>query len=395
MEEKLRYKELIFEITRKCNMSCQHCMRGEAESKSITKEVIDKALDQVELILNLVLTGGEPFIEPEMIDYLFTGIIKRKIPLLKVLCMTNGKILNKEIAHSFNKIGNYIYKNCPDQSNKKAVRTLVQITISNDKYHDKVDFTKVTTFYRKYLNDHCIIVKEKLKENERVLNMGKAEELPEKKRYSITPYRVEIDEEYQAITTGIQIGHDGKVLIGEDSSYQQQDTYNYGNIFDRSIYKLLLDGAFNEPFIKTEAVYHDEVYTKWMNKEDVDGTAADDELMGAWEFGLKYFELVYAARKRLSECYPLSYDEVVEAAYHEVNAAVKEELGNDIELQKLNGDPITATYEESYKKRLQLQLIYPMNAILAGLKYKGVNQYPDEIPQKLDKSHYKKLKLNK
>lgn len=391
MEETLRYNELIFEITRKCNMSCPHCMRGDAENKSITKEVIDKALDQVGMILNLVLTGGEPFLEPEMIDYLFTGIIKRKIPLLKVLCMTNGKILNKEIAHSFNKIGNYIYQNCPDQSNKKAVRTLVQITISNDKYHDKVDFTEITTFYRKYLNDHCIILKEKAKANERVWNMGKAEGLPEKKKYAVTPYRVELNEEYELISTSIQIGHDGKVLIGEDSSYQQQDTYNYGNIFDSSIYRLLLKGAFNEPFTKAEAVYHDEVYTKWMNKEDVNGTAADDELMGAWEFGLKYFELVYAARKRLSECYPLSYDEVVEAAYHEVNAAVKEELGNDIELQKLNGDPITATYEESYKKRLQLQVRFPMSAILAGLKYRGAAQYPDEIPQKLDKSRYKKL----
>lgn len=154
---------------------------------------------------------------------------------------------------------------------------------------------------------------------------------------------------------------------------------------------MLLNGAFNEPFTKAEAVYHDKVYTKWMNKEDIDGTAADDELMGAWEFGLKYFELVYAARKRLSESYPLSYDEVVEAAYHEVNVAVKEELGNAIELQKLNGDPITATYEESYKKRLQLQVRFPMNAILAGLKYRGAAQYPDEIPQKLDKPHYKKL----
>lgn len=104
----LNYYELSVEITRKCNMKCAHCLRGDAQNKTISKEVIDSLLDQINSIGLLTLTGGEPFLEPEMIEYLFTGIIKRKIPILEVGCMTNGSIKSVALAHSFNKMAVYI-----------------------------------------------------------------------------------------------------------------------------------------------------------------------------------------------------------------------------------------------------------------------------------------------
>lgn len=369
-------------------------MRGDAENKTITKEVIDKTLDQASLIYRLVLTGGEPFLEPEIIEYLFSGIIKRQIPLLHVNVTTNGTIQNKDIAHSFNKIANYIVQKNPKldaEKDKKLLRTLCQITISNDPYHSKIDFNAVTDFYRKYLNDHCIIRKEPTAKDERILSLGRAEQLTGKKKYAVTPYRVEVNAEGGTLTA-IQIGHDGKVLIGEDSSYLQQDANNYGNILENSIADLLLNGAFNEPFTKAEAMRHDLIYSALMNKENLSGAEATDEETSALAFGLMYYELVYNARKRLSECYPLTYDEIVEAAYHESNLAIKDELGKDFEIYRLDGSPFEASYEESYKKRLQLQIKYPLNAIAAGLKYRGDAMETNEIPKKLDKSHYKKLK---
>ena len=33
---------LILEVTRRCNMCCAHCLRGEAENIDMQKETIDK-----------------------------------------------------------------------------------------------------------------------------------------------------------------------------------------------------------------------------------------------------------------------------------------------------------------------------------------------------------------
>lgn len=59
-------------------MACTHCMRGDAQDLAISKEVIDKCLDSIAGVYDLILTGGEPFLEPDIIDYLFDEIIRRK-----------------------------------------------------------------------------------------------------------------------------------------------------------------------------------------------------------------------------------------------------------------------------------------------------------------------------
>lgn len=82
-------------------MACKHCMRGEAQNHTISKEVIDKALDQVGLIAHLLLTGGEPFLEPKMIDYLFDGIIRQKIRIMNFGVVINGSVLDDNIIKSF------------------------------------------------------------------------------------------------------------------------------------------------------------------------------------------------------------------------------------------------------------------------------------------------------
>ena len=56
-------------------------MRGDAQDLTISKEVIDKCLDNVAWVYSVILTGGEPFLEPDIIDYLFDGIIRRKIKI--------------------------------------------------------------------------------------------------------------------------------------------------------------------------------------------------------------------------------------------------------------------------------------------------------------------------
>lgn len=43
-KKKLQLNEFAIEITRKCNMKCAHCLRGEAQKRNIHKKYITKVL---------------------------------------------------------------------------------------------------------------------------------------------------------------------------------------------------------------------------------------------------------------------------------------------------------------------------------------------------------------
>ena len=60
---------LAIEVTQRCNLNCDHCLRGCARNVNITKEIIDKTLDNFEHISSITFTGGEPTLNPEAIIY--------------------------------------------------------------------------------------------------------------------------------------------------------------------------------------------------------------------------------------------------------------------------------------------------------------------------------------
>ena len=49
----LHLKHLLLEATRKCNMACPHCMRGDAEELSMDYAVIDRIFEDVRQIDHL------------------------------------------------------------------------------------------------------------------------------------------------------------------------------------------------------------------------------------------------------------------------------------------------------------------------------------------------------
>ncbi len=153
------------------------------------------------------------------------------------------------------------------------------------------------------MNDNCIILRKNQKDINEVLYLGNAADdsfvLDEGKRYmyKITPYRVLFLMMMMgtplAIDTMIQIGYDGKILIGEDSSYEQQDKNNYGNILQKHISTLLAEGAFDEPLTEDEAHMRDTLYTLYKNEEFTD---MSKETM---QHILATYEFVYCAKRKI------------------------------------------------------------------------------------------------
>ena len=102
-----------FEVTRRCNLNCDFCARGQAQNLDITHEIIDKALDEINgiYVYGIRLTGGEPFLAEEPIEYIVNEIIRRKIHVDSVDIFTNGTIRSKRVAAALKKIADYILSN--------------------------------------------------------------------------------------------------------------------------------------------------------------------------------------------------------------------------------------------------------------------------------------------
>ena len=56
----MELNNVVIEVTRNCQLWCAHCLRGDAQNITISKEILDDFLSQVDWIYTLTITGGEP-----------------------------------------------------------------------------------------------------------------------------------------------------------------------------------------------------------------------------------------------------------------------------------------------------------------------------------------------
>lgn len=96
-------EKLMIEITRNCNLICEHCCRGEKEIINMSIETMDNLFKDIEFVDELLLSGGEPFIAINQIEHLAflmeTGAVKIKrlaiITNATVFCSRTLKVLKR------------------------------------------------------------------------------------------------------------------------------------------------------------------------------------------------------------------------------------------------------------------------------------------------------------
>lgn len=256
-----------FEMTRRCNMNCKFCSRGDAQNLDISKEVIDKALDELKMfdIHILRLHGGEPLLVPNMIEYLIDGIIERGININQCAFFSNGTILDPIIKKSLYKIGEYCEKHFDNElayyydSNNplrniklmyKNIDAPCSIIVSEYE-HEKIDFEK----FKKYYNDKYVqVYRQKIQflketENIDISVEGKAKDNLEYlikkgyKKFSIFEDRNHfciIDDQWEnlygeiSIDKSISIAANGNVFVGCNQAYIEADKKNICNILECS-----------------------------------------------------------------------------------------------------------------------------------------------------------------
>lgn len=88
---KLNFHNLIIEVTRRCNMECSHCLRGDAQDKDLAIDALVRLLDQVGYISDISFTGGEPSIAPHVLEYILQELRCRDIHVGNFYLATNAK----------------------------------------------------------------------------------------------------------------------------------------------------------------------------------------------------------------------------------------------------------------------------------------------------------------
>lgn len=151
---KVTFEDLVIETTRRCNMKCAHCFRGDAQDVDIDYRHIDDLLDQTEAIGYLEITGGEPTLNLDALKYILNGLCKRGIPLFGFSLYINGLIYSEkfiEIIKRYKQVIDVSCVNCLKNGNEYQPTKEIgrcNIGISLDRYHEQHDICM--EHYQKY-----------------------------------------------------------------------------------------------------------------------------------------------------------------------------------------------------------------------------------------------------
>lgn len=224
---------VVIEITRRCNMCCAHCLRGDAENVDIQEKYIDAFLDSFEegaYIGSLTFSGGEISLNIPAIRYTLKAAKKRGIAVGGFYMVTNGKAVDKmaDLAMASLEWWNY----CDDKDDN-----VCGLCISSDDFHEAIPYEsksilsglkynrndKVTDFHRTYLLDE-----------------GRAKNLDSNIYKKREPHVDKL--EYEFSETGsidfysgdLYLSAVGNVVSGCDLSYESQKKYRLGNVMDKN-----------------------------------------------------------------------------------------------------------------------------------------------------------------
>lgn len=150
----MQINNLIIEVTRKCNMACDHCLRGDAQKMNIDHSYITALLENVKYVSSIVFTGGEPSLNVKAIRFTLDELKRLRIDVNNFYIVTNGSksSMSKEFTDVCCDL--YRYQDDHDDVGKYILE------MSDDYYHDQdlhrkvIDHLSIYTFFRTRGNDY-------------------------------------------------------------------------------------------------------------------------------------------------------------------------------------------------------------------------------------------------
>ncbi|MBE6156003.1 MAG: radical SAM protein [Firmicutes bacterium] len=233
-------------VTNKCNLNCDHCLRGKKDCISMADEVISHTLDQVESVGNLVISGGEPTLAIDKIEKIVAHIIDNHILVDTITLTINGTIYSEKLLAILDEIDKYI--------GSDTVRALFAISL--DRYHlseiekknlvDTMNENLVKYRESKFFFGYRGIGKKLYKQgNAENLNPNLLVPLRPIKTYITYNNKYKLDLENGKCNIGpvVTINPVGIITEADASIKNQEDLYYYGNVLLDSIEESLLDNG--------------------------------------------------------------------------------------------------------------------------------------------------------
>lgn len=149
----MQVNTMIYEVTRRCNARCEHCLRGPTQKIDMSNEVINKSLEGIDYISNITFTGGEPSLAVDRIRYILEAVKLRKISVDSFYLVTNGKVKSLDLCIALMEWYAYCDSN-----------EISSFCISKDQYHSREigsikeadTLYKALTFYHEDERKHDI-----------------------------------------------------------------------------------------------------------------------------------------------------------------------------------------------------------------------------------------------
>lgn len=148
---------LILEVTRRCNMSCAHCMRGDSQSMDADPILIPKLFEGVSEIETLTFSGGEPTLNTPYMKAVVDYIIEYRIPVHGCFIATNAKVYSPELVKCVRRLWE-AEQGSGDQLTTPAKWVIehgdeeeyscFSIAISGDDYHEAIPSVNIQRYFR-------------------------------------------------------------------------------------------------------------------------------------------------------------------------------------------------------------------------------------------------------
>jgi organic radical activating enzyme len=252
----MRIDSLIMEVTRRCNMACKHCLRGDAENQDMTREIVDKTFEGVDEVGTITFSGGEPFLNLDIIKYILQVVKEKSIFVGSFYLVTNGKEFKQENIDVMNEwmaytTANYFGNNMLDSKgyfNMEDYCACGAVCVSRDAYHEPIPMEnylkyRSLSYYstdKEASDDFAKYIRDEGKANEN--GIGK---VPTRvSQMYIDGDWEKVDGKWQFINRVVEevyVSSNGEVVPDCDYSYDHQDDFSIGNLYDASMKEIFDD----------------------------------------------------------------------------------------------------------------------------------------------------------
>ncbi len=209
--------DLVIETTRRCNLECVHCLRGQQENVFINHDFMENAIKQFNYINTITFTGGEPGLNPKAINEFIYLCKKHNVGVGSFYIATNGTVA----PDAYIKALTNLYLFCEDNE-------MSAVNISNDEFHELEDFAvnKLMLFRftdMKYNDNYKPDRKYMLNEGYFFDNYNEGRDVTPESFKEIDKEELESDGTFQDLT--LYLNCNGKIILGCNWSYQNQEDH--------------------------------------------------------------------------------------------------------------------------------------------------------------------------